>query len=100
VEIEKFVSALQSRITVNMDEQACNEALTELHAYYKVAMKTFVDNMARKVIERHIISSLPAASCPNNVSQMSDEALLNIGSKPEKQILQRQKLAGVAQGLK
>jgi vacuolar-type H+-ATPase subunit H len=36
VEIEKFVSALQARITVNMDEQACNEAVTELNAYYKV----------------------------------------------------------------
>ncbi|KAF9770090.1 hypothetical protein IL306_012407, partial [Fusarium sp. DS 682] len=35
VEIEKFVSALQARITVNMDEQACNEAVTELNAYYK-----------------------------------------------------------------
>lgn len=100
VEIENFVSALQSRITVNMDEQACNEALTELHAYYKVAMKTFVDNVARQVIERHIISSLPAAFCPNNVSQMPDEALLNIGSEPEKQILQRQKLAEITQGLR
>ncbi|KAJ4194581.1 hypothetical protein NW759_016514 [Fusarium solani] len=38
VEIEKFVSALQARITVNMDEQACNEAITELNAYYKVCI--------------------------------------------------------------
>lgn len=36
VDIEKFVTAIGSRITVDMDEQACNEAITELHAYYKV----------------------------------------------------------------
>lgn len=35
-EIEKFVSALQARIIVDMEEQACNEAVTELSAYYKV----------------------------------------------------------------
>ncbi|EXK25030.1 hypothetical protein FOMG_16408 [Fusarium oxysporum f. sp. melonis 26406] len=100
VEIEKFVSALQARITVNMDEQACNEAVTELNAYYKVAMKTFVDNVARQVIERHIISTLPTAFCPNNVSQMTDEVLLRIGSEPQKQIQRRQKLAEITQGLR
>lgn len=35
-EIERFVSAIGSRITVDMDDQACNEATTELNAYYKV----------------------------------------------------------------
>ncbi|SPJ90330.1 related to dynamin GTPase [Fusarium torulosum] len=99
-EIEKFVSALQARIIVNMDDQACSEALTELNAYYKVAMKTFVDNVARQVIERHIMSDLPNAFCPDNVSQMTDERLLNIGSEPEKQIQRRQKLIGITQGLR
>lgn len=37
-EIERFVSAIGSRITVDMDDQACNEAVTELDAYYKVKM--------------------------------------------------------------
>lgn len=37
-EIEKFVSALQAKIIVNMDDQACHEALTELSAYYKVSV--------------------------------------------------------------
>jgi hypothetical protein len=51
---------------VNMDDQACSEALVGLQAYYKVsilvlrkplkanlkkvAMKTFVDNICRQVI--------------------------------------------------
>ncbi|CAG1959688.1 unnamed protein product [Fusarium graminearum] len=100
VEIEKFVSALQARIIVDMDDQACNEALTELNAYYKDAIKTFVDNVARQVIERHIAPSLPSAFCPDNVSQMSDEVLLNIGSEPENQIQRRQKPTEIAQRLR
>ncbi|KAL7929824.1 P-loop containing nucleoside triphosphate hydrolase protein [Trichoderma chlorosporum] len=100
VDIQHFITKVGSRITVDMDEQACNEAITELHAYYKVAMKTFVDNVARQVIERHIIAPLPKAFCPNSVSQLSEEDLLRIGSESEKQTLRREKLAVQVQGLR
>ncbi|KAL4863060.1 P-loop containing nucleoside triphosphate hydrolase protein [Aspergillus spectabilis] len=63
--------SLESWIEVSMDEQARNDALTQLNAYYKVAMKTFVDNMAR---------------------QLSDEELLHIGSEPEHESALRQSL--------
>ena len=35
-EVEKLVASLQRRIVVDMDRQACSEALTGLKAYYKV----------------------------------------------------------------
>ncbi|KAM0517737.1 hypothetical protein ACHAPE_004711 [Trichoderma viride] len=100
IELEKIVVAVQAHITVDMDEQACNNAITELRSYYKVTMKTFVDNVARQVIERHIMAPLPSAFCPNSVSHLSDEDLLRIGSEPEKQIARRAKLAAEVQGLK
>ncbi|KAF3066704.1 Interferon-induced GTP-binding protein Mx1 [Trichoderma lentiforme] len=100
VDIQKFIAAIGSRITVDMDEQACHEAITELDAYYKVTMKTFVDNVARQVIERHVIAPLPNAFSPNSVSQLSEEDLLRIGSESEKQIARREKLALQVQGLK
>lgn len=56
VEIEKFVSALQARITVNMDEQACKEAFTELNAYYKVSTITF---WSVAVLSRHVVVRSP-----------------------------------------
>jgi hypothetical protein len=34
---EKLLAALQKRVIVNMDAQACAEALGGLHAYYKVS---------------------------------------------------------------
>lgn len=63
-------------------------------------MKTFVDNVARQVIERHIIAPLPGAFCPNSVSQLSDEDLLRIGSESAKETARREKLTAQAQGLK
>lgn len=118
VDLEKVVVPVQAHITVDMDEQACNNAITELRSYYKVrrnpiliqvhimltqfqvAMKTFVDNVARQVIERHIMAPLPTAFCPNSVSQLSDEDLFQIGSESEKQIARRATLAAEVQGLK
>ncbi|EHK49618.1 hypothetical protein TRIATDRAFT_50358 [Trichoderma atroviride IMI 206040] len=97
---EKLIAAIGSNVTVDMDEQACNNAILELRSYYKVAMKTFVDNVARQVIERHIMAPLPSAFCPNSVSQLSDEDLVQIGSESEKQIARRAKLTAEAQGLK
>ncbi|EJP61428.1 dynamin GTPase, putative [Beauveria bassiana ARSEF 2860] len=104
-DINRFMSAIEARITVDMDEQACKEALTELESYYKarftlVGRKTFVDNVARQVVERHIISPLPRAFCPNSVSQMSDEELERIGSEPDLQRLHRERLSATAQGLR
>ncbi|KAK6444689.1 hypothetical protein FP744_10000937 [Trichoderma asperellum] len=97
---EDLPGAVESHITTDMDEQACNNATIELQAYYKVAMKTFVDNVARQVIERHIIAPLPGAFCPNSVSQLSDEDLLRIGSESAKETARREKLTAQAQGLK
>lgn len=42
-----LLSSLQKQIEVNIDQQACDEAFTALSSYYKVAMKTFVDNVCR-----------------------------------------------------
>lgn len=63
-------------------------------------MKTFIDNVARQVIERHMISPLPKAFCPTSIAQLSDEELLRIGSEPEYEAERRTKLNNTAQALK
>lgn len=55
-------------------------------------MKTFVDNVARQVIERHIVCSLPKAFSPRSVASLSDEDLWRIGSEPEAQRSRRSRL--------
>lgn len=44
-------------------------------------MKTFVDNVCRQVIERHLISGLVKAFDPVCVGQLSDEELLQIAAE-------------------
>ncbi|RDH26898.1 Dynamin family protein [Aspergillus welwitschiae] len=77
-EVRRLVTALQDRVVVNMTEQACIEARNDLAAYYKVAMKLFVDNVCRQVIERHILARLPGIFDPVSVSAYEDEALLDL----------------------
>ncbi|OBR04904.1 Vacuolar sorting protein VPS1 [Colletotrichum higginsianum IMI 349063] len=97
---DQLIKILQPKMCVNMDQQACEEALAGLNAYYKVAMKTFVDNVCRQVIERHILGPLPEIFYPNTVSQFSDEELLRIGSESERETSRRQKLGEAAEGLR
>jgi len=63
-------------------------------------MKTFVDNVTRQVIERHIMFPLPNAFCPQVVSQYPDDILVRIGSEPEQQVLRRTVLKQLVDGLK
>jgi hypothetical protein len=63
-------------------------------------MKTFVDNVCRQVIERHILASLPAIFAPTTVMNFSDKELIHIASEPEKQRERRAALINLAQGLR
>ncbi|GFF76201.1 hypothetical protein CNMCM6936_003813 [Aspergillus lentulus] len=81
-EIGRLVASLQSHhIIVDMEERACCEAQIDLEAYYKVAMKTFVDNVCRQVIERHILTNLPTVFNPMTVSSFSDDDLVRLAAE-------------------
>lgn len=67
VDAEKLLGALQRRVLVDMDEQACSEAWSDLIAYYKVARKTFVDNVCVQVVERHLLRNLADVFSPEMV---------------------------------
>ncbi|GAO16255.1 uncharacterized protein UV8b_08230 [Ustilaginoidea virens] len=99
-DLEGLISSMESRITLDMDEQACNEAATQLDAYYNVALKTFIDNVTRQVVERQIMAPFRDAFSPKAISQLSDEELLRIGSEPEEQTRKREQLSKMVQGLK
>ncbi|KAJ5919650.1 Dynamin [Penicillium verhagenii] len=71
----RLLTSLKKRVIVDMKEQACSEAKINLIAYYKVARKTFVDNVCRQVIERHIVVKLADAFSPMTVSFYSEEEL-------------------------
>ena len=43
-----------------------------------MALKTFVDNVCRQVIERHLLNPLPQVFCPEEVAAMDDDELYKI----------------------
>ncbi|KAK0967965.1 hypothetical protein LTR54_018248 [Friedmanniomyces endolithicus] len=85
------LATLQKHVTANMDERACSEALDGLNAYYKVALKTFVDNVCRRVIERHLLSGLSDLLSPREVAGYADDELTRIaGERPDVALKRRQ----------
>jgi hypothetical protein len=44
-------------------------------------MKTFVDNMCRQVIERHVVSGLVTAFDPVCVGKLSDDEIFQIAAE-------------------
>ncbi|KAI6601853.1 hypothetical protein MCOR12_004140 [Pyricularia oryzae] len=99
-DIKKFLEAIKRKVNVDMDDQACAKALAGLETYYKVAIKTFVDNVCRQVVERHIIAPLPKIFSPITVSRFTDDELLQIGAESEKQNRKREKLKNRANKLR
>lgn len=101
---DALISSLHGDLIVDMDERACSEALVDLDAYYKVSRKTYVDNVCRQVVERHLLSNLPEIFSPQSVAGYSDEELERIaGEKPEvveKRRRLHQELENLKAGLK
>ncbi|KAK4966456.1 hypothetical protein LTR42_011621 [Elasticomyces elasticus] len=89
---EKLLTALQRQVLIDMDDQACSEVLAGFSAYYKVARKTFVDNVCRQVIERHLLRSLPMMFSPETVASYSDEEMKQIAGEGESTISKRRQL--------
>lgn len=65
----------------------------------QVATKTFVDNVCRQVIERHLISGLAAAFDPVCVGKLTEDELLTIASESESIRIRRNNLQAMRTGL-
>ncbi|ETS76893.1 hypothetical protein PFICI_10767 [Pestalotiopsis fici W106-1] len=98
-ELAKFPRFFAS-VNVNMTQTACADAETGLTSYYKVAMKIFVDNVCRQVLERHILRSMSELFTPTTVAQFSDEELLRIGAETEGRRRDREHLTQRASALR
>ena len=62
-------------------------------------MKTFVDNVCRQVIERHIMRGLMEVFDPVRISELSDEELRRIASETPQIGMRRQELADLKQAM-
>lgn len=55
-------------------------------------MKTFVDNVCRQAVERHITRSLPSIFSAEKVAALSDEDLIRIAGETPERIAKRKQM--------
>ncbi|KAL9128773.1 MAG: hypothetical protein Q9217_002622 [Psora testacea] len=101
--VSSLLSALSSRTEADMDRYACSEILDCMEAYYKVAMKSVIDNVAVHAIECCLIVGISDLLSPSSVLQMNQELLCGIAAEThQNQALREQtqrKLAVLQAGL-
>ncbi|MCJ1463058.1 hypothetical protein MMC07_001662 [Pseudocyphellaria aurata] len=88
----KLVSALSSRNEADMDRNACSEILDCMEAYYKVAMKNFIDNVAIQAVEGYLIRGLDDIISPSSILQMEPGLVGKIAAESCEHQLQRDEL--------
>jgi hypothetical protein len=69
-------------IILDMDEVSCTEALDSLHAYYKVALKTFTDNCVRQVINRHLLRGMEDVFNPDEAAGWDESKVRMAAAEP------------------
>ncbi|KAL2255615.1 hypothetical protein VTK26DRAFT_3002 [Humicola hyalothermophila] len=76
----------------NMADFAANEALDCLNAYYKVAFKRFIDDVAVEVIETKLVCALDGILSPLSVYQMAPEQVARIAGESAEARTERDRL--------
>lgn len=91
-DLHRLVTALVQRTEPDTNRFACSEALDCMEAYYKVALKRFVDDIAIEVIEAKLISRLHDIFSPITVTSMPADLVTSIAGESEENRAQREQL--------
>lgn len=65
----------------------------------QVARKTFVDNVCKQVIERHLLRPFSALFSPETVAAFDEESLNRIAAESEQAMARRKRLVNLHKGL-
>ncbi|KAL9610785.1 MAG: hypothetical protein Q9167_004541, partial [Letrouitia subvulpina] len=82
LDVSEMISALTISTEADMDRYACMEILDCMEAYYKVAMKTMIDNVTIQAIELCLLANIDKVFTPSDVQQMDAELVGRIASEP------------------
>ncbi|OCL07965.1 hypothetical protein AOQ84DRAFT_319135 [Glonium stellatum] len=91
-DIRPLATSLAQLVEPSVNRSACSEALDCMEAYYKVALKRFVDDIAIEVIEAKLIFLLNDIFSPITVTSMSADLVASIAGESEENRTQREQL--------
>ncbi|OCL04807.1 dynamin GTPase [Glonium stellatum] len=83
VQLPNLLTALTQRSEPNMDRYACSEILDCMEAYYKVALKLTVDNVAIQAVENCLLSGINDVISPSSIMQMDKELVYRIAGESQ-----------------
>ncbi|KAJ0117159.1 Interferon-induced GTP-binding protein Mx [Diaporthe amygdali] len=87
-----LMEALASRSEPDMDRFAASEALDCMEAYYKVALKRFMDDVAIELVEAKLVQVLPDIFSPMTVWSMSPDVVGRIAGESDEKLRRREQL--------
>ncbi|KAH6676259.1 dynamin family protein [Halenospora varia] len=91
-DIPRLLEMLHQNAEADMDLVAAESTFNAMEAFYKVAMKLFIDNVPNLVVRAIIVSRLPSLFCPKSVFAMDPDLVKKIASETEDKRLQRQEI--------
>ncbi|KAI5845137.1 hypothetical protein DFP73DRAFT_548209 [Morchella snyderi] len=89
---DKFSATLSSLLSEDLDDNACNEILEEMGAFYQVSFNVFIHNVATQVIERHLLDKLWEILSPSIVARISESLVSDIAAESIDDQYQRNRL--------
>lgn len=75
---EMLIQALTTPLSNDKNNYACEEVLDCMLAFYELAYKSFVDNVAIIVVERRLVNNLWDIFSPSSITEMSEDAITKI----------------------
>ncbi|KAH7407648.1 P-loop containing nucleoside triphosphate hydrolase protein [Cadophora sp. MPI-SDFR-AT-0126] len=73
----------------NVEEYSVSLAADVAAAYYKVALKKFIDDVSVNAVEACLVQNLPKVFCPDVAWELSDEQVEYLGSEDETTVMER-----------
>ncbi|KAH9865889.1 hypothetical protein J1614_009476 [Plenodomus biglobosus] len=89
---QPLLEALMEHNNPDMNRYACSEALDCMQAYYKVAFKRFVDDIAVEAIDTNLISKLGGILSPTKVACLTAEVVTSVAGESDESLAKRNQL--------
>ncbi|RMZ66327.1 dynamin GTPase [Pyrenophora seminiperda CCB06] len=87
-----LLDALVAHRNPDLNQYACSEALDCMQAYYKVALKRFVDDIAVEAVEKDIIAKLSDIVSPIRVTSLASDVVTDIAGESKESRAKRSQL--------
>ncbi|KAI1325842.1 P-loop containing nucleoside triphosphate hydrolase protein [Xylariaceae sp. FL0255] len=91
--MKSLLDALVSNTEPDMEMYSCTMAIDMMEAYYKVAIKTLVDDISVLAIEKCLVQKLPHLFSPEVICNLTDGEIHTMAAESEASIADRKRIS-------